>query len=120
MIKKINIEENLYSTRLTLLRNQEKINEIIDCFDILKKLEQELYHNHNKKIDNILDDIDSLGERIEELEGKAILKPDYEPEDSALNCVAKKGTFEWALIQMKNIKAVRRSCWIKMRWWSFV
>ncbi len=46
--------------------------------------------------------------RIKELENKAILKPDYNPEEVAFNQVPKEGSFEWAIMQMKKGKRIRR------------
>jgi len=97
MIEKFNFEFLIPGRR----KLAEKINEIINVLSTFVR-------NNNDFIDRTIEDIDSLGESIQQLEDKAILKPDYEPEDVALRCIAEKGTFEWALIQMKKGKKVKR------------
>jgi uncharacterized protein (UPF0305 family) len=61
----------------------------------------------------------AISKRLDRLEEKAILKPDYDPNDVAFPHgyeIAKEGTFEWALIQMKNAKKVRRRNWKGVTW----
>lgn len=64
----------------------------------------------NKIFTSLLNSIEMIISRIETLEKKEILKPDYNSDDVKLSntCIAIEGTFEWALIQMKNGKKVKR------------
>ncbi len=82
--------------------SRSKINEIID------KVNEHLYEQ-----DSLPSFLSNLDERMEKLEMRAILKPEYHPDDVSLNPIAKKGTFEWAIIQMKMGKRItrRHSTW---------
>lgn len=93
MIEKFNLEFLIPGRR----KLAEKINEIIDWIEINKR--------GSIGLGNV---ISRIHNRLDYLEENTIHKPDYKPEDVALRCIAEKGTFEWALIQMKKEKLVKR------------
>ncbi len=73
----------------------------------------------NDLIDNRLSDLEQCP--INDYRLCKLPKPDYDPDDVKFPHgyeVATEGTFEWALIQMKNGKCIRRSNWIKIHWWQ--
>jgi len=159
MIEKINVSAT--ATTISFLNACKKINEIIDyCNSYLEQCPVNEDNNsikdrldlHKEKLENIYDYIkyfknercsmdelvkhssemeEAILGRLERLEEKAILKPDYDPDDVAFksnqiktssdwnliykpkirNEIAEEGTFEWALIQMKNGKKIKRGHW---------
>jgi len=103
----------------------KKINEIIDYLSLI----QDRMDLYSDKLKNIYDYIDYFKEH-------AILEPECEPDDVAFQrsnqeqhaqqrenrerlgvCeTAKKGTFEWALIQLKNGKDITRKDSGNIQW----
>ena len=107
MIEKFNFEFLIPGRR----KIAEKINEIIDSFECLKNTSSglcECQDDIEERVDEIEHVLDCYSEKVDILEDKTILKPDYEPEDVALRCIAEKGTFEWALIQVKRGHKVKK------------
>lgn len=60
------------------------------------------------RIDRIEIQLNSIHNRIEDIENKAITKPDCNPSEVGLNLVPSIGSFEWAWMQMKRGKTVAR------------
>jgi len=119
-------ELGLIKERLDNLEKSFEINRScnVERFQILEKRLSDLEQSpigdnfikdrldlHKEKLENIYDYIEYFKE-------KAIFKPDYDPNDmrfklvyKPLKCtdeIAKEGTFEWALIQLKSGKNVKR------------
>lgn len=109
MIEKLKIHPTFCGAETMICK---KLNELIDYVDLHIKVT-----DHNFDVNK---------SRIENLEEKSILKPDYDPDDvkftdetyhrrngvydelKPVHHFAKEGTFEWALIQMKEGKKISR------------
>lgn len=71
--------------------------------------------NHNNLVDTFKEfgeligaRLNVLSNRIEDIENKAMFKPDYNPSEVAFNQLPKEGSFEWAIMQMKKGKQMHR------------
>lgn len=102
---------------------RSKINEIIDK---LNEISRNVPENNKTWILNCATEMHDFDQRLINLEKYSIRKPEYQPEDVAINVfepqiiheLAEKGTFEWSIIQMKKGKKVRRKKWSPFRFVS--
>lgn len=103
----------------------KKINEIIQELNTIENNRScvvERFQNLEKKVEDDSVFIDNLCELqeaqvelnkcidqdLKNLQKRAILKPDYEPAEVGLNLVPCNGTFEWACMQLRKGRVVKR------------
>ncbi len=104
------------STRIDDVEEQQKHiipysrKELLDRLNSFKSLQDHHTVALSKRVDQLEMNQKDFDLRISALQDKAILKPDYNPEEVGLNIspIAKEGTFEWAIIHMKKGKRARR------------
>jgi hypothetical protein len=100
------------------------LKENVDNFDYRLHDIEQCQPSDNESYNFITERLNNIYEYINYFKEKAILKPDYPPDDVKLNeykspppikstkySLAKEGTFEWALIQMKNGNKIKRKDW---------
>ena len=80
-----------------------------ETFEIVVKKNHNNLANTMKEFGELIGvKLNSICNRLEDLESKAILKPDYNPAEVGLNLVPSEGSFEWAIMHMKKGKKMYR------------